>query len=367
MGRQITVLGGGNTAFSLAANLALAGHDVLIWEHPDFAWTLEPIRANLTIQLDGTARTGAAKIAAVTTDPAEALAWSELLLCSVPSYAHAPFIAHLAPHLRPGHVLALLPGNLGTLAFAKALREAGVDGVVLVESDTAPYVCRKSAPVRAVIWGTVPRLGLGVFPASQTAEVLPQLQAVFPGAVGYRHVLEAGLSAMNPVVHPPGVIMNAGRIERSKGEFYFYEEGVTPAVVAAIEALDRERLAVGRAYGLALTPVAEGFHAAGFGPAGDLWAVINGSRMLTALRAPGQIDSRWLTEDVPYGLATWAAFGDQLDVDTPVMDSLITLASAALGRDFRAEARGLAELAVDGISRDRLQAFLESGMLPAEF
>jgi len=161
--------------------------------------------------------------------------------------------------------------------------------------------------------------------------------------------------------------MNAGRIERSKGEFYFYEEGVTPAVVATIEALDRERLAVGRAYGLALTPVAEGFHAAGFGPAGDLWAVINGSRMLTALRAPGQIDSRWLTEDVPYGLATWAAFGDQLDVDTPVMDSLITLASAALGRDFRAEARGLAELAVDGISRDRLQAFLESGMLPAEF
>jgi len=89
--------------------------------------------------------------------------------------------------------------------------------------------------------------------------------------------------------------------------------------------------------------------------------------MLTALRAPGQVDSRWLTEDVPYGLATWAAFGDQLDVDTPVMDSLITLASAALGRDFRAEARGLAELAVDGISRDRLQAFLESGMLPAEF
>jgi len=275
------VLGGGNTAFSLAANLALAGHDVLIWEHPDFAWTLDPIRANLTIQLDGTARTGAAKIAAVTTDSAEALAWSELLLCSVPSYAHAPFIEQLAPHLRPGHVLALLPGNLGTLAFAKALQEAGVEGVVLVESDTAPYVCRKSAPDRAVIWGTVPRLGLGVFPASQTAEVLPELQAVFPGAIAYRHVLEAGLSAMNPVVHPPGVLMNAGRIERSKGEFYFYEEGVTPAVVATIEALDGERLAVGRAHGLTLTPVAEGFHAAGFGPAGDLWAVINGSRFRT--------------------------------------------------------------------------------------
>jgi opine dehydrogenase len=357
-------LGGGNTAFSLAANLALAGHAVMMWEHPGFAATLDPIRSSLTIQLEGAARTGAAKIAGVTTDAVEALAWSDLLLCSVPSYAHAPFIAQLAPHLRPGHTLALLPGNLGTLAFAKALREAGADGVVLVESDTAPYVCRKIAPDRAVIWGPVDRLGLGVFPASQTAEVLPELQAIFPGATAYRHVLETGLSAMNPVVHPPGVLMNAGRIERSKGEFYFYEEGVTPAVVNAIEALDTERRAVGSAYGLDLTPVAEAFHAAGFGPAGDLWAVINGSRMLTALRAPGQINTRWLTEDVPYGLATWAALGGSARVQTPVMDAVITLASAALGQDFRAQQRSLTDLDIADLSRDDLHQFLESGLRP---
>lgn len=362
--QRITVLGGGNTAFSLAANLALAGHAVLIWEHPDFAATLDPICASRTIQLEGAARTGGATLAGVTTDPAEALAWSDLLLCSVPSYAHAPFIAQLKPHLRSGHVLTLLPGNLGALAFAKSLRDAGVTGVVLVESDTAPYVCRKIAPDRAVIWGTVARLGLGVFPASQTAEVLPELQAIFPGAIAYAHVLETGLSAMNPVVHPPGVLMNAGRIERSKGEFYFYEEGVTPAVVNAIEALDAERRAVGSAYGLELTPVAEAFHAAGFGPAGDLWAVINGSRMLTALRAPGQVDTRWLTEDVPYGLATWAALGDAAGVETPMIDALITLASAVLDRDFRAEHRSLTDLDLTDVSRYELHRFLETGIRP---
>ncbi|MCA9880007.1 MAG: hypothetical protein KC442_19565, partial [Thermomicrobiales bacterium] len=81
---RVTVLGGGNTAFSIAANLALAGHEVLIWEHPAYAHTLDPIRDSLTIHLDGAARTGAARISGVTTDPAEALAWSETLLCSVP-------------------------------------------------------------------------------------------------------------------------------------------------------------------------------------------------------------------------------------------------------------------------------------------
>src|SRR3954454_25269562 len=82
-GERVPVLGGGNTAFSMAANLALAGFEVLLWEHPDFAQTIEPIRQSLTIQLDGTARTGAARLAGVTTDPAEALAWSETLVCSV--------------------------------------------------------------------------------------------------------------------------------------------------------------------------------------------------------------------------------------------------------------------------------------------
>lgn len=345
---RVTVLGGGNTAFSIAATLARAGHEVLLWEHPDFAHTLDPIRDSLTITLDGP-QGGPGILAAVTTDPAEACAWADTLLCSVPSYAHAAFAERLVPHLRPGQLLALLPGNLGSLAFATALDAAGKTGVILAESDTAPYVCRKCAPDRAVIWGTVPALGVGVWPASQTGEALPPLAGLFPGAKAYAHVIEAGLSALNPVVHPPGVLMNAGRIERSRGEFWFYEEGVTPGVVRAIEALDAERLAIGRALGLDLAPVAEAFAAAGFGPASpDLWAVINGSRMLTALRAPGALDSRWLTEDIPCGIGAWAALGDALGIDTPTMDALVTLASATLGRDFRAEIRGLDALGLAG-------------------
>ena len=358
---RVTILGGGNTAFSLAANLALAGHDVMLWEHPAFAQTIEPIREARTIHLEGRARTGEAQLAAVTTDPAEALAWSRAVLISVPSYAHAPFLDVLAPHVGPGQTIALLPGNLGTLAFARALREAGIEGAILAEADTAPYVCRKTGPDRAIIWGEVPRLGVGVFPASATEEALAVLQPFFPGVTSYPNVLAAGLSALNPIVHPPGVLLNAGRIERSRGDFWFYEEGVTPAVVAAIEALDGERLALGAALGLALVPVAEAFHRAGFGPAGDLWAVINGSQMLTALRAPGAIATRWLTEDVPYGLATWAALAAQVGVPTPVMDAVITLASTVLGTDCRAEARRPSDVELIGLAPEAMAAFLQRG------
>jgi opine dehydrogenase len=151
--------------------------------------------------------------------------------------------------------------------------------------------------------------------------------------------------------------MNAGRIERSRGEFWFYEEGVTPSVIKVIEAVDRERLALGDALGLRLTPVGEAFHRAGFGPKGELWATINGSRMLTALRAPGQVDTRWLSEDIPYGLATWARLGDRLGIETPVIDVLVVLASTTLGQDFGSQTRDLSVLELDQLNDVAIRAY----------
>jgi hypothetical protein len=87
---------------------------------------LEPIRHGREIRLEGAARTGRARLAGATTDPAEALAWSDTLLCSVPSFAHAPILRQILPFLRPGHLLALLPGNLGALALGRGLAAAGV-------------------------------------------------------------------------------------------------------------------------------------------------------------------------------------------------------------------------------------------------
>lgn len=336
---RLSILGGGNTAFSLAAKLGLDGHDVMIWEHPDFVESIAPLREHLRIHLEGPVYSGSARICEVTTNAAEALVWADVLICSVPSYAHDAFIEHLAPHLRPKHLLMLFPGNLGSLAFAEALTERGAAGTVIVESDTAPYVCRKTGPDRAAIWGVVEHLGVGVLPAAQTQEVLPVVQELFPGAYAYADAVECGLSALNPVVHPAGVLMNAGRIERSRGEFWFYDEGVTPSVCRVIEQVDAERLAIGAALGYDLVPVAAAFHHAGFGPDGDLWSVINGSQMLTALRAPGAVDHRWLTEDVPFGIATWAAIGDDLGIETPVMDALIALTSIVVGFDCSARGR----------------------------
>ena len=359
--RRLAILGGGNTAFALAANLTLRGYEVILYEVPSHAASLAPLRGQHRIELTGVAEQGSARIYDVTTEVHQATE-PDLLLIPVPSYAHQAFADRIVRHLRPGHVVALLPGNLGSLAFGKWAREAGrAEGVVFAEVDTAPYVCRKLGPAHAHIWGTVTGLGLGVFPARDTERALATLAEIFPGIRAYPHALACGLSATNPVVHPAGVLLNAGRVERSHGDFYFYEEGVTPGVVRAIKEVAAERLAIAAALGLTLDTVEECYWKGGFGPRGDLWATINGSRMLTQLRAPGSLETRWLTEDIPFGIATWSLIGAEHGVQAPMLRALTDVGSAVTGMDCWQVARTPADLGIAGRSREDLEAYLYAG------
>ncbi len=355
MSESLTVLGGGNTAFATAAKLTLEGARVTLCEVPEFRHAVAPIEASGRIALDGVAGEGEVSLQCVTTDFHRGLAASELVLLIVPAYAHRRFAEACAPHLRDHQAVVLMPGTLGSLEFSNVLKRCGcTSNVTVAETDTAPYVCRKTSPASAHIWGVVSSLGMGVSPSHDGERVRALLEPWFPGVQMYEHVLACGLAAMNPVVHPAGVLLNAGRIERSRGDFYFYEEGVTPGVCRLIYAVDAERLAIAEQLGIRLLPVDRAFHAAGFGPDGDLWSTINGSRMLTQLRAPGSLESRWLSEDVPYGLAAWALLGEQLGVACPVMRSIVDIASKTTGVDFWESARRPEDLGIAGLKKEPL-------------
>ena len=359
--QSVTVLGAGNTAFAVAANLSLKGVDVTLFEISGFEESLDPIRPSGAIALEGCEEQGSARIKCITTDPEEAVKASDLLLLIVPAYAHKPFAEVFSPLLLPGQTVVLMPGTLGSLEWAKILRESGRQGIILAEVDTAPYVCRRTAPDTATIWGTVSSLGLGVLPSTESERVRARLDPLFPGVTLYPDVMACGLAAMNPVVHPAGVLLNAGRVEYSHGEFYFYEEGVTPSVAKVIMQVDAERRAVASALGYDLCPADEAFHRAGFGPKGDLWATINGSYMLTRLKAPGTLESRWLSEDIPYGLAAWSSVGAQYGVETPTLRALVDLGSIVMGFDGWAAGRDVNELGIAGMDKESLKAFLQNG------
>ena len=73
-------------------------------------------------------------------------------------------------------------------------------------------------------------------------------------------MLEADLANLNAILHPPGMVCNAGWIEATGGKFGFYAEGSGRAVVRVMDAIDHERLALTGRLGVRAVPFTELFH-----------------------------------------------------------------------------------------------------------
>ena len=359
--RRVTILGGGNGARTAAAEFAIAGHDVVLYEVPEFAGGVAALREAGEISATGVIA-GRAPLR-VEPDLGAAIADAEAIFIVVPTMHQVAYARALAPLLRDGMNVVLVPGSLGSLEFVATLRETGtLPDITVSEMAALPYATRITGPTQVHVFGRRKILSVGVFPADKADRVMPILDDVYPGIEQMANVLEAGLNNPNPTLHCLGVLLSASRIEYSHGEFYYYEEGMTPHVCQAIEKIDAERVAIGAALGLDILSLLDTYPKMGYGPKGDtFWQVIRGVAALNGIKGPTEIDSRYLTEDVPIGLTIYSQLGRALGVDTRIMESVITLTSALLDRDFAAEGRTLERCGIAGMSKDELLAYVTTG------
>ena len=103
----------------------------------------------------------------------------------------------------------------------------------------------------------------------------------------------------------------------------------------------------------------------GFAPENhhDLHATLASSAFAdsTFATGPRALESRYITEDVPYALCLMASIGREVEVPTPTIEAMIHLAGIATGTDYRREGRTLASFGLDGVGRDGLLAATASG------
>jgi opine dehydrogenase len=189
---------------------------------------------------------------------------------------------------------------------------------------------------------------------------------VFPNVIPAANVLETGFSNINAIMHPAGMLGNAGWIEKSGGDFLWYREGITPSIGAWIDQVDGERLEIVQRLGLSALRFVDIFHQAGLTTAeardsGSAYQAIHNSEANFTIKSPPSLDHRYIREDVGYGLVPMAEIGKLVGVKTPVMDALIALASTALGVDFRSEGLTLEKMGLAGVTPDRLQTILAEG------
>lgn len=329
---RIGIAGCGGIGLGLAALLAAAGHEPWLWapRGSDDALAAAQGRLQASGLIEGDWPLRLAADAAALCDGAE---W---LIVAVPANGHRAVIDALLPALRRGQrVLISSMASLSALYLHEAARARGLDVPVISLASTV-LTARRTAPGRVRVLTRRGRLGLSVLPERAAAAGLADGQALFGDVFELQsNALATVLANVNPISHGPLALFNWTRIERSEPwPQYHY---LTPRVAAVIERLDAERQALAAALGVTLPPLAAHF-ARSFGTRSATLAGI--AEELHAARGgppgPTDVQTRFLHEDVPYGLVFNEALGRVAGVAMPATATVVDAASLVCGVDFRA-------------------------------
>ncbi len=359
------VLGAGHGGMAMAGHLGLMGYKVNLYNRSDER--IDPIRFTGGIELSGMVE-GFGRINLATADIEEALDGVDILMVVVPANGHRFIAEQVAPFLRDGQIILLNPGRTGgALEVYSVFREKKVKADVIIgETQTLLYASRSINPAQVRIFGIKNTIPVAALPGQKTAELVKILRAVYPQFIPGDNVLKTSLNNIGAVFHPALTVLNAARIESTRGEFQFYMEGITPSVANVLEAVDEERVAVAAALGIRGMSAREWLYMAYDAPGRTLYEAIQNNHGYKGINAPAIIDHRYLWEDVPMSLVPIASLGDHLDVPTPTIKNIIHLASLLTKTDYwsmgrTVEKMGLAGLSVAQIRRLALEGEINSG------
>ena len=371
----IVVIGTGGGGLTIAAELGLAGRPVVLADQQRFGAALEAVDAAGGVELtfrtsltDTTSEARLAPVAATSTDPTAATEAAELVIVCVPAFGHEPLAEMLASRWRDGQTVLWVGEPGGSFAAVAALRtiDRRVD-VTFGDTNTLPYYgALVSGPGKV---GAIRKSGgtlIAALPSSRLDHVAGVASGIWPWVTPAENVWETLLLNFNAIDHVPAMLFNLGAIPQPDGTFTLWGAGGTPGVVRVIEALDHEYLAMRKALGIANeTPYEDYLVGQGLAPRKgvDLHETLQSS-LLPTLRfrcGPDALDHRFVSEDVPYSLVLASSLGRELGVATPVIDSLITLASVASGRDYASEGKTLAGWGLGGAGVEGLRSAVDAG------
>lgn len=357
--KSVAILGAGNGGITAAADLKRRGFEVRLFELPEFSKNLEGIKCKGGILLKRKEGQDFVIPDVVTTDISEAIEGADIVMLTLPAFAIEEFAKLSAPIINEDQIIFINgAASMAPVRFVNTARKMGITKEFKIgEANSLTYGTR-AFPDKAEVELSleVKLLYLAAYPSKNTQEVLEACKQIYDCLVPAANIWEVLLRNGNPEVHPGPCLLNAGRIEFSKGDFWLYKEGITKHTANIIEAIQEERRALGRALGFELDTAAVAREKRGYfdSSSESLDKLFNTSPVFTQIKGPSSLTSRYFVEDIAMGLVLWSDLGKVLGVDTPVLDAVITLGGALLKRDYYEEGLTLKKIGFDQMNTEEL-------------
>lgn len=354
---RVSILGAGAIAYGLAAYLAEAGHDPMIWSpsgrRTEALAAGEPLKATGNIQATAPVR--------VARDCRDAVVNADVVVIALPAYGHRMVMDAAVPHLVDGTpVIISSHSSFGALYLSKRLAERKVSLPIVVWGTTL-LTGRQSGPTEVHVASIRQKLDVSTLPFSFQDRGHDLCTTLFGDRFVKRDgLLAIALSNLNPQNHLGIALLNLTRME--KAEKWSQAGNVTPTVGRLIEALDAERLAIAAHFGIAVRTVQEHFSLSFHVPMGTVSDMNQEmDRQGRGGFGPTTIESRYVLEDVPFGLLPTVLLGRMTGNPAILHDSGVSLLSAAYGRDLRTDNDLLPALGIQGLADADLVALTRNG------
>ncbi len=326
---NISIIGAGGTGLSAAAYLSLSSLPVKVYVRNETKrdyWNSHP--------LDVRGKVNTSLYLPMVSSMKEAAEFGDILAVCTRANDHEAVVKELLPFVREGQTLLFLNGTWGAVkAYRYFQKTLGKVPLTIAETANMPFIASLGADFSELRFKAMKDeiAYASIGDEKQLSEFLHRLS---PKVSRHASPASTSLSATNPIIHGAMCLFNITRMENGE-DFDFFGAPMTERVTDYMEACDQERIAIGKALGLTLFPLLDVLNSFWGTHCRTLHEALTGNPSYASVKGPKDLTTRYLTEDLPCGLASLLDLADMIHVKAPHLYALAYTLSLYLQKPYQ--------------------------------
>lgn len=358
--KKITIIAAGNGGITAAADLRQKGFEIVLYDFPEKIHKMQAIIDNGGIKMKFNGEESFVDGIICSTNIKEAIKDSDIIMPIIPGLLVEKYAELLAPSVDENQLIFFnAAAAMSGIRFINKAKQMDINkNFFIAESNSLTYATRANIEDGSVdISLKVKETLLAALPKEKTTLAAEMISQIYDGIKPVEDILRIALENANPEVHPGVCLLNSGRIDKYGHSFSLYRDGYTEHTANLLKGIAVERRNIANAFGYELEDIIESRVNRGYFSEDikDIHLMFNESPVFSLINGPHSVKSRYFIEDIEDGLVLWSDLGKLAKVSTPLIDSVITLASCVIGIDFYKKGLTLEKLQLNDFTLQQLK------------